>query len=87
MSEYVVGNHNNLHDIEVQFEVVTETLEQADIAIEGHFLNADVGFDSKNFRESCSKKRFIQMFVSINVTEIQIEMNTLTKICITNATL
>ncbi len=56
MSEPVAGNHNDLHDIEVQFEVVTATLEQADIPIEGLFLNADAGFDSKNFRESCSKK-------------------------------
>jgi transposase len=56
MSEPVAGNHNDLHDIEVQFEVVTATLEQADIAVEGLFLNADAGFDSKNFRESCSKK-------------------------------
>ena len=56
MSEPVVGNHNDLHDIEVQFEVVTATLEQADIPIEGIFLNADAGFDSKNFRESCIKK-------------------------------
>ena len=56
MSEPVAGNHNDLHDIEVQFEVVTETLEQAEIPIEGLFLNADAGFDSKNFRKSCNKK-------------------------------
>ena len=37
MSEAVAGNHNDLHDIEVQFEVVTETLEQAEIPIEGLF--------------------------------------------------
>jgi len=56
MSEPVSGNHNDLHDIEVQFEVVTATLEQADISVEGLFLNADAGFDSKNFRDSCDKK-------------------------------
>ena len=33
MSEPVAGNHNDLHDIEVQFEVVTATLEQADISL------------------------------------------------------
>jgi len=56
MSEPISGNHNDLHDIEVQFEVVTGTLEQAEIPVEGLFLNADAGFDSKNFRNSCSKK-------------------------------
>jgi len=56
MSEPMAGNHNDLHDIEVQFEVVTTTLEQADIPVEGLFLNADAGFDSKDFRKSCEKK-------------------------------
>ncbi len=56
MSEPVAGNHNDLYDIEVQFEVVTATLEQADIPVEGLFLNADAGFDSKDFRRSCEKK-------------------------------
>ena len=56
MSEPVSGNHNDLHDIEVQFEVVTATLEQADISVQGVFLNADAGFDSKNFRQACDKK-------------------------------
>lgn len=56
MSEPVAGNHNDLYDIEVQFEVVTATLEEADIPVEGLFLNADAGFDSKDFRKSCGKK-------------------------------
>lgn len=56
MSEPVSGNHNDLYDIEVQFEVVTDTLEEADIAVEGLFVNADAGFDSKNFRCACGKK-------------------------------
>jgi len=56
MSEPLSGNHNDLHDIEVQFEVVTGTLEEADIPVEGLFLNADAGFDSKNFRDSCAEK-------------------------------
>ena len=56
MSEPMAGNHNDLYDIEVQFEVVTATLEEADIPTEGLFLNADAGFDSKDFRKSCSKK-------------------------------
>ena len=41
ISEPISGNHNDLHDIEVQFEVVTATLEQAEIPVEGLFLNTD----------------------------------------------
>ncbi|NQX86443.1 MAG: hypothetical protein HRT67_11165 [Flavobacteriaceae bacterium] len=50
MSESISGNHNDLHKIEVQFEVVTATLEQVEIPVKGLFLNADAGFDSKSFR-------------------------------------
>jgi transposase len=56
ISEPVAGNHNDLFNIEVQFEVVTGTLEQANIPVEGLFLNADAGFDSKEFRLCCEKK-------------------------------
>lgn len=40
----------------VQFEVVTATLEQADIDTKGLFLNADAGFDSKDFRKCFDSK-------------------------------
>ena len=40
----------------VQFEVVTATLEKADIPVAGLFLNADAGFDSKDFRRTCGEK-------------------------------
>ena len=56
MSEPMPGNHNDLHEIKVQFEVVTATLKGAGIATRGLFLNADAGFDSRNFRDSCAKK-------------------------------
>lgn len=56
MSEPVSGNHNDLFDIEVQFEVVTATLDKAAIHLDGLFLNADAGFDSKDFRAACAAK-------------------------------
>lgn len=56
MSEPISGNHNDLYDIEVQFEVVTGALQEADIPVEGLFLNADAGFDSERFRNSCAQK-------------------------------
>ena len=46
----------SIYDIEVQFEIVTGTLELANIPVEGLFLNAYVGFDSKEFRLCCEKK-------------------------------
>jgi len=59
MSEPVCGNHNDLSDIEVQFEEVIETLEQADISVEGLFINADTGFDSQKLRDKCEAKGII----------------------------
>lgn len=45
ISEAISGHHNDLYCIEVQFEVVTGTLEEVQISVEGLFLNADAGFD------------------------------------------
>lgn len=56
ISNPVAGNHNDLYKIEVQFEVVTGTLEQANITVDGLFLKADAGFDSKEIRLCCVKK-------------------------------
>jgi len=55
MSEPVAGNQN-LIDIEVQFKVVTATLDRADIKTDGFFLNADAGFDSRDFRRACARR-------------------------------
>ena len=52
----MAGKHNELYNIEVQFEVVTGSLEQTNIAVDGLFSNADTGFDSKEFRSCCEKK-------------------------------
>ncbi len=59
MSEPVSGNHNDLYNIEVQFEEVMATLEQAAIAVDGLFINADAGFDSKELRGKCEAKGVI----------------------------
>tara|TARA_Y100001968_G_C19443028_1_gene763630 strand:- start:2674 stop:3132 length:459 start_codon:yes stop_codon:yes gene_type:complete len=59
MSEPVSGNHHGLYNIEVQFEEVMATLEQADIAVDGLFINADAGFDSKELREKCEAQGVI----------------------------
>jgi transposase len=59
MSEPVSGNHNDLFDIEVQFEEVIHTLEQAEINVDGLFINADAGFDSQKLRNKCKAKGII----------------------------
>ena len=79
MSEPVAGNHNDLHNIVVQFEVVITTLQQADISIDGLFLNTDTGFDSKDFRICCYLKEIIPIFALTNVMEISNGMNILTE--------
>jgi hypothetical protein len=56
MSKPVAGNHNDIYDIEVQFAIVTATLEEAQISVEGLFLNADAGFDTKEFRRGRRQK-------------------------------
>ena len=53
MSEPIAGNHNDLYNIKVQFEVVTITLDKAEIGTDGIFMNADTGFDSKDLRWAC----------------------------------
>jgi transposase len=62
MSEPVAGNHNDLFDIEVHFEQVTSTLEAADIAVDGLFLNADAGFDAMELRRLCDSKGIMANF-------------------------
>ena len=56
MSEPIAGNHNDLFEIEVQFEVVTGILEDARVRVEGLFMNTDAGFDSKEFHGIRTKK-------------------------------
>lgn len=50
------GYYNDLFDIKVQFEVVTSTLEEAIISVDGLFMNADERFDCPDFRSTCIDK-------------------------------
>lgn len=59
MSEPVSGNHNDLFGIEVQFEEVVGTLEEAEISVDGLFVNGDAGFDSQKLRDKCEAKGII----------------------------
>lgn len=59
MSTPISGNHNDLYNIEVQFEDITATLESAEISVKGLFINADAGFDSENLLLVCEQKEII----------------------------
>ncbi len=64
MSSPVSGNHNDLFEIGTHFEEVTHVLENANIVLDGLFLNADAGFDSKELREKCQRKGIIPNFAA-----------------------
>lgn len=56
MSSPVAGNHHDLYNIEGSLEELFTTLTSAGINLDGLFLNADSGFDSKEFRNACQKQ-------------------------------
>lgn len=47
------GNHHDLYQIDCRLDELFQALEKADIATNGLFVNADAGFDSKDFRNKC----------------------------------
>lgn len=55
ISSPVSGNHHDLYRIEDRMDELFQTLEKANIATDGLFVNADAGFDSKEFRGKCSE--------------------------------
>jgi transposase len=59
MSEPVAGNHNDLYEIKTSTNELFDVLEEADIATEGLFINADAGFDAESFRQACQEKGVI----------------------------
>jgi transposase len=53
MSSPVAGNHHDLYQIKISLPEMFETLTKARIHLDGLFVNADSGFDCKEFREIC----------------------------------
>ena len=54
-SDPIAGNHNDAYELVENFESMAESLKKSHIPIEGLFLNADAGFDTKAFRDSLYK--------------------------------
>ncbi|WKN44230.1 transposase [Tunicatimonas pelagia] len=61
----VSGNHNDLFKLEQALEQQITDWKKSGITVDGWFLNADAGFDSKGFRGTCSKHG-IQLNAPIN---------------------
>ena len=53
ISTPVAGSHNDLYNISEVVKEVFSQLTKSDISTEGLFLNADAGFDTKEFRHMC----------------------------------
>jgi transposase len=61
-SNPVSGNHNDLFECEEMMSEIITTLVDCKIEVDGLFMNADAGFDSKNFREFCETFGIIPNF-------------------------
>jgi len=53
------GKHNDIFAIEKHLEIIVAQLKKSAISVDGLFLNADAGFDSKAFRAVCKRFRII----------------------------
>ncbi len=58
-SDVYSGSHNDLYKIKSSFYKMFEPLKKSNIPIEGLFLNADAGFDCKEFRIICSQNEIL----------------------------
>lgn len=54
-SNPIAGNHNDAYNLVSNFEKMQKHLASSNIRIDGLFLNADAGFDTKEFRNHCYK--------------------------------
>lgn len=53
ISSPVAGSHNDLYNISEVVKEVFSQLTKSDISTDGLFLNANTGFDAKEFRHMC----------------------------------
>lgn len=72
LSDPVADNHHDLYNIEDSSDDLFSTLTQADIKLEGLFVNADAGFDSKEFGEICFKHG---IFANVDFNPKNVDIN------------
>ena len=58
-SDPISGNHNDAYELNNHVELMLQSIETSDIRTECLFLNADSGFDTKEFRGYCIGKEII----------------------------
>ena len=58
-SQAIAGNHNDAFELVKNVDKMLSDIRLSNISTEGLFLNADAGFDSKEFRASCFKNDII----------------------------
>jgi len=61
-SQPEAGNHHDSFDFETHFKELIRILEDAEIELEGLFLNADAAFDTKEIRALCQRYEMIPNF-------------------------
>lgn len=54
-SDPISGNHNDAYKLEEHIQLMFNKIKKSDIKIKGLFLNADSGFDTKEFKLFCHK--------------------------------
>jgi len=58
-SDPVEGNHNDAFDLVPTVEKMISNIQSCEIATDGLFLNADAGFDLKDFRVFCYQQEIV----------------------------
>jgi transposase len=57
IGEIQSGNHNDLYQIVPQFSSMITSLNRCGIVVQNSVLNADKGFDSKDLRRACRRRK------------------------------
>lgn len=62
MSPLLAGHHNDAFEAEKMVDKIFQHLQAAELSLDGLFLNADAGFDTKILRNFCQSKGIIPNF-------------------------
>ena len=57
IGEIQSGNHNDMYQVVPQFSSMITSLNSCGIVVQNSIFNADKGFDSKNLRRACRRRK------------------------------
>lgn len=66
----MVSNHHDLYNIGDSLGELSQTLTLVAMKLDGLFVNADAGFDSKECRNTCFEHGIFAMWISMPETEM-----------------